>query len=101
MQTLTRLKADGTMRFESQLKIGKKMRPALQESGCWTFADGIYTLQTLKSYGDDVDVNDPIYKNTYRVEKMDAKGMVLRDMRQGGQTITARKMPDGYRLPDR
>lgn len=89
------------MGFESQLKIGKKMRPALIESGCWTFADGIYTLQTLKSYGDEVDVGDPIYKNTYRVDKFDAKSMVLRDMRHGGQAITARKMPDGYRLPSR
>lgn len=89
------------MGFESQLKIGKKMRPALRESGCWTFADGIYTLQTLKSYGDDVDSSDPIYKNTYRVEKVDAQRLVLREMRQGGQVITARKMPDGYRMPDR
>ncbi len=101
LQTLTRLRADGTMGFESQLKIGKKMRPALRESGCWTFADGIYTLQTLKSYGDDVDSSDPIYKNTYRVEKVDAQRLVLREMRQGGQVITARKMPDGYRMPDR
>ena len=101
LQTLTRLRADGTMGFESQLKIGRKMRPALRESGCWTFADGIYTLQTLKSYGDDVDPNDPIYKNVYRVEKVDASRLVIRETQKGGQTITAKKMPDGYRMPDR
>jgi len=101
LQSLTRLRADGTMRYETQLKIGRKVRPALQETGCWTFADGIYTLQTLKSYGDEVDVGDPIYKNTYRVEKVDATRMIIREPQKGGQAITARKMPDGYRMPDR
>lgn len=101
LQTLTRLRADGTMGYETQLKIGKKMRPALRETGCWTFADGIYTLQTLKSNGDEVDATDPIYKNTYRVEKVDAARMVIREVQKGGQSITAKKMPDGYRMPDR
>lgn len=101
LQSLTRLRADGTMSYETQLKIGKKMRPALRETGCWSFANGIYTLQTLKSNGDDVDANDPIYKNTFRVEKVDAARLTIRDVQQGGQPVTGKKMPDGYRMPDR
>ena len=40
-QSLTVLRADGTMAYETQLKIGRKTRPALRESGCWTVADGV------------------------------------------------------------
>ena len=89
------------MGYETQLKIGRQMRPALRETGCWTFADGIYTLQTLKSNGDEVDATDPIYKTTYRVEKVDATRLILRETQKGGQTITGKKVPDGYRMPSR
>lgn len=100
-QTLTKLHADGTMGFETQLKIGKRLRPALRETGCWSFADGIFTQQTLRSNGDEVDANDPIYRNRYRIERLEATRFIMREMVAGSQAVTAKKMPDGYRMPDR
>ena len=68
-RALTVLSADGTMSYETQLKIGRKTRPALRETGCWSVADGVYTMQTTKSNGEPVDTKDPIYLNRYRVER--------------------------------
>ena len=97
--TLMILRADGTMAFDTQLKIGKRPRPALKETGCWSVANGVLTQQTLKSYGDEVDVSDPIYRTTYRIEKVEAARLILRETQKGGALLTARKMSDGYRLP--
>ncbi|MCY1200619.1 hypothetical protein D9M72_120510 [compost metagenome] len=99
LQSLIVLSADGTMAYESLLKIGRKTRPALRETGCWTVADGIYTMQTTKSAGEPVDANDPIYLNRYRVEKVEQARLTLRELKSGGQVMTARRMPAGYRLP--
>lgn len=96
---LISLAADGTMGYTTQLKIGKRIRPGLRESGCWQFADGVLAIQTTKSNGELVDVADPIYQNSYRVEKIESNRLSLREMRTGGQVITARRMPAGYRLP--
>lgn len=99
LQVLTVLSEDGKMRYESQLKIGKKIRPALRETGCWTFADGVYTMQTTASNGDPVDVMDPIYTNKYKVESLNKSKVVMRELKSGGQQITASKMSPNYRLP--
>jgi hypothetical protein len=99
LQTLTVLSADGKMQYESQLKIGKRVRPALSETGCWTYADGVYTMQTTASKGDPVDVTDPIYTNRYKVESVNQAKAVLREMKPGGQQITASRMSPNYRLP--
>jgi hypothetical protein len=99
LQTLTVLSEDGKMRYESQLKIGKRIRPALSETGCWTYADGVYTMQTTASKGDPVDVSDPIYTNRYKVESLNTGKAVLRELKPGGQQITASKMSPNYRLP--
>lgn len=93
------LAADGSMAYETQLRIGKRIRPGLREAGCWTLADGVITLQTLKSNGEPVDIDDPIYQNRYRVEKTEPTRLTLRELRSGGQSITARRMQPGYRLP--
>lgn len=98
-QSLTVLAANGSMTYETQLKIGRKTRPALRESGCWNVADGVYTMQTTFSSGEMVDADDPIYRNKYRVEKVDATKLTLREMKTNGQVVTARKMQSGYRLP--
>ena len=98
-QSLTVLRADGTMAYETQLKIGRKTRPALRESGCWTVADGVYTMRTTVSNGEIVDFDDPIYLNRYRVEKVEQAKLTLRELKSGGQVVTARRMPQGYRLP--
>jgi hypothetical protein len=99
LQSLIVLSADGTMAYESLLKIGRKTRPALRETGCWTVVDGIYTMQTTKSAGEPVDAKDPIYLNRYRVEKVEQARLTLRELKSGGQVVTARRMPAGYRLP--
>ncbi|CAM4042808.1 hypothetical protein [Bordetella tumulicola] len=94
------LAADGSMAYDSQVKVGKRIRPGLREAGCWQMADGVLTLQTTKSYGEPVDTEDPIYQNRYRLEKAEPARLTLRELRSGGQVITARRMQPGYRLPD-
>ncbi len=98
MQSLIVLSADGTMSYESLLKIGRKTRPALRETGCWSVADGVYTMRTTKSAGEPVDPTDPIYLNRYRVEKVEQSKLSLRELKSGGMLLTARRMPAGYRL---
>lgn len=98
MQSLIVLSADGTMSYESLLKIGRKTRPALRETGCWSVADGVYTMRTTQSAGEPVDANDPIYVNRYRVEKVEQSKFALRELKSGGMPLTARRMPAGYRL---
>lgn len=97
-QSLTVLRADGTMTYETQLKVGRRTRPALRESGCWSVAQGIYTLQTTQSNGEPVDPADPIYVNRYQVEKLAGNQLRLRELKSGGQVLTARRMRSGYRL---
>ena len=46
-----------------------------------------------------MDANDPIYLNRYRVEKVEKTKLTLRELKTGGQVVTARRMPPGYRLP--
>ncbi|WMD18679.1 hypothetical protein RAS12_18855 [Achromobacter seleniivolatilans] len=99
LHSLIVLSADGTMAYETLLKIGRKSRPALRETGCWSVADGIYSMQTTKSAGELVDINDPIYLNRYRVEKVEQTKLTLRELKSSGQVLTARRMPAGYRLP--
>ncbi|WAI83608.1 MULTISPECIES: hypothetical protein [Achromobacter] len=99
LQSLIVLSADGTMAYESLLKIGRKARPALRETGCWAVADNVYTMQTTKSAGEPVDAKDPIYVSRYRVEKVERAKLTLRELKSGGQLLTARRMPQGYRLP--
>lgn len=98
MQSLLVLSADGTMSYETLLKIGRKTRPALRETGCWSVADGVYTMHTTKSAGEPVDPKDPIYLNRYRVEKVEQARLTLRELKKGGSVLTARRMPAGYRL---
>ncbi|RXN84553.1 hypothetical protein C7R54_24600 [Achromobacter aloeverae] len=99
LQTLTVLTPDGRMTYQTQLKIGKKVRPALSEAGCWTYTDGVYTMQTTTSYGEPVDIGDPIYRNRYQVEKIDGKRAQMRELKPNGQLITATRVASSYRLP--
>lgn len=100
LQTLTVLSADGSMTYETQLKVGKRIRPALRESGCWNVANGVYTLRTTKSNGEPVDADDPIYQTRYQVQSVDRSRLVLRELKTDGQQISARRMQPGYRLPN-
>jgi hypothetical protein len=99
LQALTTLSVDGTSKYETQLKIGGRVRPALRETGCWTFNDDVYTVQTVRSNGELVDITDPIYRNSFRVEKVDGVKLVFRDTHAGGQTVRARKVGASFRLP--
>jgi hypothetical protein len=94
-QTLLVLAPDGKMRYQTQLKIRNKSRPGLEEVGCWSFANGLYTMQTRESNGEPVDVSDPIYTNRYKVESVNRTTLVLRDVK-AGEVLKARKMPPGY-----
>ena len=99
MHTLITLRADGTIVYDTQLKIGKRMRPGLRETGCWTYGKAVLELRTLRYNGDDIDANDPIYQNRWRVESVNATRFVARDQRSLTQSLTARKMPDSFKLP--
>ena len=91
--------ADGHMSYTSQLRFGRRVRPALDETGCWQVVDGILTMQTTASHGEDVDTADPIYTNRYRVEKKNRNQLILRSLGDG-RTLVERRMPTGYQLPD-
>jgi hypothetical protein len=97
-RTLLVLAADGRMHYQTELKIRNKSRPGLDETGCWTFVNGTYTMQTTESNGDPVDVSDPIYTNRYRVEKVNKTMLVLRDLKRSGEVLKARRMSPGYSL---
>lgn len=97
-QTVMVLSPDGKMRYQTQLKIRNKSRPGLDETGCWSFANGVYTMQTTESNGDPVDPSDPIYTNRYKVESVNQATLVLREQKPGGEVLKARKMPPGYLL---
>ncbi|CAM5455898.1 hypothetical protein [Eoetvoesiella caeni] len=96
LHVLIRLKADGTMSYEEQLKRGKKPSQNLSETGCWQHEQQTLVLRTLKSNGEKVESDDPIYSNRYTIGSQTQTAMVL-DGPQG--QLRARRMPDGYRLP--
>jgi len=100
LQALTVLSPDGHMTYETQMKVGRKTRPALREAGCWSVDDGVYTLRTTQSNGEAVDAADPIYTNRYHVEKIDRAQLKLRELRDAGQMLTAQRMQPGYRMPN-
>jgi hypothetical protein len=97
-KALYAFRADGGMSYETQVKVGKRIRPGLRETGCWQVVDGVLTLQTLTSNGESIDTSDPIYQNRYRVEKTESSAFTLRELRSGGQSLTARRMKAGYKL---
>lgn len=94
------LSADGSYRMETRVQAGRNIRSELRESGCWEARDarGFTTIVT-RSNGELVDANDPIYRNAYRVERVDGARMVFREGQPGAVSMTARKMPAGYMMP--
>ncbi len=98
LRTLFSLNADGTMAYTEQLKRGKKPSQGLAETGCWHRENQKLVLRTLQSNGADVDVDDPIYVNTYTVTGTQKDRITLR-RDQDGVAMPARRMSPGYRLP--
>ncbi len=99
MQTLLTLYADGKLRQQTRVKSGRHIRSELRETGCWTSSDGTLTTQVTRSNGELVDFNDTIYRTTYRVEKVDARRLTIREDKPGARSVTGERKPDQYRLP--
>lgn len=99
MQTLLTLHVDGKMRQQTRVKSGRNIRSELRETGCWSAADGKLTTRVIRSNGELVDFDDPIYRTTYRVEKVDARRLTIREDRSGARSVTGERKPDQYRLP--
>lgn len=96
LHILFTLMPDGTMAYAEQLRRGKKPSQGLYETGCWRREAQTLVLQTTKSNGVPVELSDPIYTNRYRI--LAQAGGALSLQRAHGP-ISARRMPDGYRLP--
>lgn len=97
LHVLIRLKADGSMSYEEQLKRGKKPSQTLSETGCWQHdPQQTLLLRTLRSNGEKVEAEDPIYSNRYKIVSQTQSAITL-DGPQG--QLRAKRMPDGYRLP--
>jgi hypothetical protein len=96
LHVLMALSADGTMAYSEQLKRGKTPARGLSETGCWHRDATTLTLQTTKSNGMPVELDDPIYSNKYTIRSPAAKTLLL--LGSEGE-LKARRMPDGYRLP--
>ena len=99
MQTLLTLQADGKMRQQTRVKSGRNIRSELRETGCWSSAEGKLTTHVTRSNGELVDVGDPIYRTIYRVDKVDARRLTIREDKPGSRPVTGERKPDQYRLP--
>ena len=99
LQTLLTLQADGKMRQQTRVKSGRNIRSELRETGCWSLADGKLTTRVTRSNGELVDVDDPIYRSIYRVEKVDTRRLTIREDKPGSRPVTAERKTDQYRLP--
>ena len=99
MRRLILLKPDGNYRLETRLQDGRNIRAELRETGCWETTGSTYTTRVTHSSGEPVDPSDPIYRNSYRVERVNATQLVSRENVPGAKSVTARKMPADYRMP--
>ncbi len=97
MRTLFSLQADGSMRYDEQLRRKGKPSQGLSETGCWQREGDTLVLRTLESNGSPVDLDDPMFLNRFRILARD--GEVLRLQPAHGQVLNARRVSAGYRLP--
>ncbi|HLS16980.1 MAG TPA: hypothetical protein VK049_03990 [Paenalcaligenes sp.] len=97
LRTLFTLKADGSMLFTEQLKRPKQPSQGINESGCWHLDGDHIVLQTHKSNGMVVDIDDPIYTNRYRIVSVDEDELLLES--EAGQQYATQRTSPGYRLP--
>src|SRR5690625_7688191 len=85
------------MLLTEQLNRPKQPSQGINESGCWHLDGHHIVLQTHKSNGMVVVIDDPIYTNRYRIVSVDEDELLL-DTEAGQQYATQRTSP-GYRLP--
>lgn len=97
LRSLFTLNADGTMAYTEQLKRGKQPSQGLAEAGCWHHTNNTLVLRTLESNGAPVNLDDPIYTNTYAMTGVNGDRLTLKA--SDGTRINARRMSPGYRLP--
>lgn len=97
LRTLFTLQADGRMLYTEQLKRPRQPSQGLSESGCWWRDGNKLVLQTLESNGVAVDNDDPIYINSYDIQRLNQDKLSLRDGQ--GQRINTERTSPGYRLP--
>ncbi|MFC4296594.1 hypothetical protein ACFO0J_00895 [Castellaniella hirudinis] len=96
VRRLYTLNPDGTMSYVEQVKRPRAPSQGLDESGCWSHEGQTLVLRTLESNGSPVNLNDPIYTNRHRVDRVNAT-----ELRLSGPagSVQARRMSPGYRLP--
>ncbi len=88
--------ADGTARYENQLKRAGIPPQGLSETGCWHREGNTLTMRSTRSNGVPVEPDDPAYLYHYAVVSQTSRALVLR-----GATglLDARRMSPAYRLP--
>ncbi|MDY0308768.1 MAG: hypothetical protein RBR29_03105 [Castellaniella sp.] len=96
LRTLYTLNPDGTMNYVEQVKRPRTPSQGLYESGCWSHEGQTLVLRTLESNGSPVNLDDPIYTNRYRVDRVNATELHLNG---SAGAVKARRMSPGYRLP--
>ncbi len=96
LRTLITLNEDGTMAYTQQIKRPRQPSQGISEQGCWTHNQARLQLQTLTSNGADVDLDDPLYTNTFTVRQPQADQLRLQG--DSGSFNLVRTSP-GYRLP--
>ena len=98
IQTLLTLSADGKMRQQTRVKQGRNIRSELRETGCWDAPAGKLVARVSRSNGELVDYRDPVYTNTYIIERNDATRLTYREDRPNSRPEVAQKVPPSFRL---
>ena len=98
IQTLLTLSADGKMRQQTRVKQGRNIRSELRETGCWDAPIGKLVARVSRSNGELVDYRDPVYTNTYLIERNDSTRLTYREERPKSRPEVAQKVPASFRL---
>jgi len=98
VQTLMTLAADGKLKQQTRVKQGRNIRSELRETGCWAFDASVLKTQVVRSNGELVDFDDPIYTIRYQVDNVTGEKLTFRETSSGSRAMTAKKMPPGFLL---
>ncbi len=98
IQTLLTLSADGKLRQQTRVKQGRNIRSELRETGCWDAPTGRLVARVSRSNGELVDYRDPVYTNTYIIERNDSTRLTYREDRPNSRPEVAQKVPASFRL---
>jgi hypothetical protein len=98
IQTLLTLSADGKMRQQTRVKQGRNIRSELRETGCWDAPAGKLVARVSRSNGELVDYRDPVYTNTYIIERNDSTRLTYREDRPNSRSEVAQKVSPSFRL---